>query len=165
MLTVNDLKELATKDEKDWVLVICGDANGTHYVTWGRWPEDKCHASAFSEDISAWIDSGGCASMTPANKPAEVYESFRLDAAKNKARVEELEKVLHQLDAVLHFETGFQPGDFASLGISGSDQIAQAFADAHWCLHHATTLSVSLEQPHLVPVSPALSATAATPRQ
>ncbi len=82
-VTVNDLRTLLLPAGKDWGVLIAGTPEGTQFVTWGRSPENKCYASDLSEHLGKELCN---------DTPFVVYESFKLDAAKNKARVEELEK-------------------------------------------------------------------------
>ncbi len=84
-VTVNALRSLILAAGKDWGVLIAGTPEDTQFVTWGRTPENKCYASDLSEHLGKEL----CG-----DTPFVVYESFKLDAAKNKARVEELEKNL-----------------------------------------------------------------------
>lgn len=96
-MTVAAVRLLAGAAGKDWAVVISGDDAGTQYVTWGRAPEHKVLASDLAEDIAGWVDMGGTACLDPSTGPVEVLESFKLDAARNKARVEELEAEVARL--------------------------------------------------------------------
>ncbi len=81
-VTVNALRTLILPAGKDWGILIAGTPENTQFVTWGRTPENKVYAS----DLSEYIGKELCG-----DTPFLVQESFKLDAAKNKARVEELE--------------------------------------------------------------------------
>lgn len=79
-LTVDHVRKLADATDKNWIIVISDNGDCTQFVTWGRSPENKVYASHLSEYVGDVICGG----------PDVVYESFKLDAAKNKARVEAL---------------------------------------------------------------------------
>lgn len=87
-ITVADARALADKGEKAWVIIIAVAGDGTQFTTWGRTPEDKVAASDLSEHLGEYLCGG------PGRTPPVVHESFKLDAAKNKARVEELEAAM-----------------------------------------------------------------------
>lgn len=81
-ITVEDARRLADQGGKDCVVLMLWsfDGMGTQFVTWGRGPMDKVHASETAEKIGAEL----------CGPRLETYEDFKLDAAKNKARVERL---------------------------------------------------------------------------
>lgn len=97
-LTVENVRQFALPTGADFVVLLAYfDKPGhTQYLTWGRDPEGKVAASDLSEEISAWINAGGCKSMLPSGEPATVIESFKLDAAKNKAEVDRLRDAIRQ---------------------------------------------------------------------
>ena len=90
-INVSDARALADRAGKDWVIIIGGTPDDTQFVTWGRSPQDKVYAS----NLSKYVGEILCGATK------EVYEDFQLDAAKNKARVEELEGVLQQVLVLL----------------------------------------------------------------
>lgn len=89
-VTVDRVREFVERAGKDWALVITGDGATTQYTTWGRDPDHKVFAGDFAEEISAWINAGWSSCLDPATGPATVMESYKLDAAKNKAALERL---------------------------------------------------------------------------
>ncbi len=105
-VNVIDVRAMTEKAGASWCVAVFAVPEGTQFVTWGRTPEDKCEASEVAEEISAAL---GCGEKT------RVYESFKLDAAKNKARVEELEDVLQKTLDSLDGMLAFKDVDFDSL--------------------------------------------------
>ena len=95
LMTVDDLKQIVLDRGAEFAVVMLyfhDERLPMQYVTYGTHPAAKVCASDLSEEISAWIDRGECKSISPATGPAQVNESFKLDAAKNKAENERLRK-------------------------------------------------------------------------
>lgn len=96
LMTVDDLKRIVQAHGAEFAVAMLYFPDpplGMQYVTYGTHPQAKVCASDLSEEIAAWIDRGECKSMSPATGPAQVIESFKLDAAKNKAENERLREV------------------------------------------------------------------------
>lgn len=89
-VTCDAIRRICEQDKKSYAVLICVNRanNTTQFATWGKSPEDKCDAS----DLADQLSKGLCGSL----EPVEVYESFKLEAARNKARVEQLEDVLRR---------------------------------------------------------------------
>lgn len=85
-ITCDAIRRICEADGKSYAVLISVDraAGNTLFTTWGRTPEDKAEAKATADHLSAELcpSPGG---------PDVVYESFVLDAATNKAKVERLE--------------------------------------------------------------------------
>lgn len=91
-LTCEKVRQLADSAEKQWVIFIAGNPDKTtQFVTWGKTPEDKVYAS----DLAEYIGEDLC------GPPIEIHESFKLDAARNKAKLEELNEREKQVRALL----------------------------------------------------------------
>lgn len=101
-LTVDRLRALLESSGKGWGVLIAGTPEDTQFVTWGRTPEQKVYASDLSERLSKELCGDAPALV--------VYESFKLDAAKNKARVEQLEAEVKLLREHIGLHIELDPG-------------------------------------------------------
>lgn len=90
-IPVEALKRIADEYGKDVVLLIAEDhpADRTVLASFGKTAADKVRAAALLDDYAS-IRFG------PDVKPVEVYEDFRLDAAKNKERLDSLEAAIRK---------------------------------------------------------------------
>lgn len=88
-VTCDAVRKICEADGKDYAVLISVDrkAGSTLFTTWGRTAEDKVDASDLSDHLSQKL----CPSPRGLG---EVYESFKLDAARNKAMVESLVDIL-----------------------------------------------------------------------
>lgn len=103
-VTVADCREIAERRAKDQVVIVTVDHehNRAHVSTWGRSAFDKFAAAGLSDRIFEHVFDDP--------DDVQTFEDFRLDAAKLKARVEELEDLLKTACAVAadtrsHLET------------------------------------------------------------
>lgn len=92
-LTVNDVRALVEAKGRRWAVVIAEHEGGTQFVTWGLEAGDKVFASELSHHIATQLCPG----------PETVFEDFKMDAAKNKAL---LEQVVEQFKRFIHETSG-----------------------------------------------------------
>lgn len=92
-MTCDAIRAICEADGKRYVVMIAVSQEGTQFTTWGRTPEDKIEASAMAK----WLGETICEPT-----PAVYYESFQIEAAQNKAKLEALRDAvtisLQQLD-------------------------------------------------------------------
>lgn len=80
-LTCDRVRALVEEAGYEWAIVIAGLPGTTQFTTWGKAPENKVHASAMANYIGDEL----------CGPPKEVFESFSLEAAQNKAALEQLQ--------------------------------------------------------------------------
>lgn len=87
-INTSAIRAICLEGNKDYAILVAVDRGHgtTQFVTWGRSPEDKVEASELSDRLSA--------ELCGPQPPIIVYESYKLDAARNKAMVESLVDIL-----------------------------------------------------------------------
>lgn len=98
-ITCDAVRAICEADGKSYAVLVAIDraAGTTQFTTWGMTPEDKVEAKGLAD----YMASDLC--PVDPSKPQEVYESFVLDAAKNKAEAERLAGELARLTAGVVF--------------------------------------------------------------
>jgi hypothetical protein len=91
-VTCDGVRRLVEEAGKVWAVVISGDGidtGTTQFTSWGKSPEAK----VYSGELLSWLSEELCPGA-----PTFQFESFKLDAAKNKCDLEAARERLAQLE-------------------------------------------------------------------